>query len=83
MGCTSEVQYIYFNLMPGDHQVLSKAENWAKIDVSAKAGDILFIQQEPKPGIIMQRNILFKLQDYEGKYHVKNLELGTIIKADK
>jgi hypothetical protein len=83
MGYTRGAQYIYFNLMPGDHQILSKAENWAETNVSAKAGDIIFIQQEPSMGIIMARNSIFKLQDYEGKYHVKNLELGTIIKVDK
>ena len=83
VGYTRGGQYIYFNLTPGDHQILSKAENWAEANVSAKAGDILFIQQEPSMGIIMARNSIIKIQDYEGKYHVKNLELGTIIKADK
>lgn len=83
MGYTRGAQYIYFNLKPGDHQILSKAENWAETNVSAKAGDIIFIQQEPSMGIIMARNSILKLQDYEGKYHVKNLEIGTIIKSDK
>jgi hypothetical protein len=83
MGYTRGQQYIYFNLIPGNHQILSKAENWAEINVTAKAGDIIFIQQDPSMGIIMARNTIFKLQDYEGKYHVKNLELGTIIKADR
>jgi hypothetical protein len=83
MGYTRGAQYIYFNLAPGDHQILSKAENWAEANVSAKAGDIIFIQQEPSMGIIMARNSIFKLQDYEGKYHVKHLSLGTIIKTDK
>jgi hypothetical protein len=83
MGYTRGAQYIYFNLLPGDHQILSKAENWAEVNVSAKEGDIIFIQQEPAMGIIMARNSVFKLQDYEGKYHVKNLDVGTIIKTDK
>lgn len=83
MGYTRASQYVYFNLMPGDHKILSKAENWAETNVSAKAGDIIFIQQDPSMGIIMARNSLFKLQDYEGKYHVKTLSLGTIIRSDK
>ncbi len=83
MGYTRGRQYIYFNLLPGDHQILSKAENWAETNVTARAGDIIFIQQEPSMGLVMARNSIFKLQDYEGKYHVKTLELGTIIKADK
>jgi len=83
MGYTRGAQYIYFNLTPGDHQILSKAENWAETNVSAKAGDIIFIQQEPSMGIVMARNSIVKIQDYEGKYHVKNLTLGTIIKSNR
>lgn len=83
MGFTRGSQYMYFNLMPGDHQILSLAENWAEANVSAKAGDIIFIQQDASMGFLMARNSIAKIQDYEGKYHVKHLELGTIIKADK
>jgi hypothetical protein len=82
VGYTRSSQYIYFNLQPGDHQILSKAENWAETNITAKAGDIIFIQQEPSMGIIMARNSIFKLQDYEGKYHVKTLNVGTIITTD-
>lgn len=49
----------------------------------ATAGDIIFIRQDPSMGILMARNNLFKVQDYEGKYHVKHLTLGTILKSDK
>lgn len=82
MGYTRSSQYIYFNVEPGDHQILSKAENWAETNVTVKAGDIIFLQQEPTMGILMARNSLFKLQDYEGKYHVKTLKEGTIIKTE-
>jgi len=83
MGYTRNGQYIYFNLLPGDHQILSKAENWAAVNVSANTGDIIFIQQEPSIGLIMARNNIFPIQKYEGKYQVKHLTLGTIIKQDK
>jgi hypothetical protein len=83
MGYTRSSEYIYFNLSPGKHKIYSKAENWAETQVSAQAGDIIFIQQEPSMGIIMARNNLFKLEDYQGKYHVKTLQVGTIIKTDK
>jgi len=83
MGYTRGNQYIYFNLEPGEHQILSKAENWAETILTAASGDIIFIQQEASMGILIARNSLFKLQDYEGKYHVKHLTLGTIIKVDK
>ena len=83
MGFTRGKQYIHFNLEPGDHQILSKAENWAEINVTANAGDIIYIQQDAQMGLIMARNSVIKIQDYEGKYHIKRLKLGTIIKEDK
>ncbi len=83
MGYTRGSQYIYFNLTPGEHTILSKAENWAETHVSAKAGDIIFIQQDAQMGIIMARNSLFKIEEVEGKYHVKHLKAGEIIKSDK
>ena len=76
-------QYIYFDLIPGEHKILSKAENWADINVAVKAGDIIFIQQEPYTGLLNARNKLLNLQDYEGKYYVKTLTMGTIINQNQ
>ena len=83
MGFTRGSEYIYFNLMPGSHRILSKAENWAEATVTANEGDIIFIQQDAEMVLLMARNSIFQLPDYQGKYQVKHLELGTIIKADK
>ncbi len=83
VGYTRSSQYIYFNLAPGEHKIYSKAENWAEVQVKAAAGDIIYIQQEPAMGIIMARNSIFKLEAYEGKYHVKKLTVGTILKSEK
>lgn len=80
IGYTRGGQYIYFDLEPGNHHILSKAENWADLDVNVNEGEIVFLKQEPQVGIIMARNGLFKIEDYEGKYHLKRLKLGTIIK---
>lgn len=83
MGYTRSSQYIYFSVPPGEHKIYSKAENWAETLITAKANDIIFIQQEPAVGIVMARNNIFKLDDYEGKYHVKTLSVGTILKTEK
>jgi hypothetical protein len=83
VGYTRSSQYIYFSLKPGEHKIYSKAENWAEALVKAEAGDIIYIQQEPSMGVIMARNNIFKLEDYQGKYHVKKLTVGTILKAEK
>lgn len=83
MGYNRGSQYIYFNVTPGEHKILSKAENWAETAISAKAGDVIFIKQDPAMGIIMARNDISKIESLEGRYHVKNTALGTIIKTDK
>ena len=83
MGYTRASEYIHFHVPAGSHRIFSKAENWAEIQVSARAGDIMFIRQDPTLGIIMARNNIVLVEDYEGKYHVKTLKLGTILKTDK
>lgn len=82
MGYTRGAQYIYFNLQPGTHKILSKAENWAESEVNVRAGDIIFIEQIPNMGFLMARNTLIKIEPYKGKYHVKRIKLGTIKKTD-
>jgi hypothetical protein len=83
MGYTRSSQYIHFNVPPGEHKIFSKAENWAELAVSAKAGEAIFVEQELGMGIIMARNSLKRLDDVTGKYHVKSLSIGTVLKADK
>jgi len=79
VGSTLGQQYTYFNITPGEHKILSKAGNWAEINVSAKAGDIIFIRQEPYMGFTSLNIKLLNLQDYEGKYYVMTLTPGRII----
>lgn len=83
VGFTRGGQYIYFDLAPGEHTILSKAENWAETSVKAAAGDIIYIQQDPAFGLVIARNSVFKIEDYQGKYQVKQLTLGTLLRAEK
>ena len=83
VGFTRGSQYIYFNVEPGERKIQSKAENWAEWVLNVKPGDIFFIQQEPSMGIIMARNTIFAIDDIQGKYHVKTLQLGTVLKSQK
>lgn len=79
VGATLGQQYTCFSITPGEHKIFTKAGNWAEINVSAKAGDIIFLQQEPYMGFTTLNIRLLKLQDYEGKYYVKTLPQGKII----
>jgi len=83
MGYTKGNEYIYFNLTPGTHTLYSDAENWADLKVTVKAGDIIFVEQIAKMGILYARNALKPLDNLNGTYHVKNLTLGTILKQDR
>lgn len=83
MGYTRGVQYIYFNVSPGPHKIFSIAENTAETYIEVKPNEIVFFEQQPTIGILFARNNLRYLEEYEGKYYVKTLQPGTIIKTDK
>jgi hypothetical protein len=82
VGYTRGGQYIYFGVDPGTRKISSKAENWAEWTVKVNAGDVIYLQQEPAFGIIMARNNIFPVEEMQGKYYVKTLSLGTLIKPD-
>ena len=83
MGYNRGNQYIYFYVTPGQHVISSKAENWAEITVTAKAGEVIYLKQEVEVGVVMARNSLKVLNDVEGRYLVKDAALGTIAKESK
>lgn len=83
VGYTRGGQHIYFAVPPGTHRVFSKAENWAEVQVTLKAGEVAFIQQDPSIGVIMARNTLLVLDETTGTYQVKKTSLGTLLPADR
>jgi Protein of unknown function (DUF2846) len=83
MGYNRASQYIYFNVAPGDYTIFSKAENWADVRVSAKAGEVIFVKQETEMGFVMARTSMSKLQTLEGTYWIMKTQPGTVIKTDK
>lgn len=82
MGYTRGNQYIHFQVEPRTHRIYSKAENWADVLVTLKAGEVAYLQQEPSLGIVMARNTLARIDDIKGKYYVKTLTLGTILRSE-
>ncbi|MBA1289104.1 DUF2846 domain-containing protein [Pseudomonas japonica] len=83
MGYNRGNQYIYFYVTPGQHVISSKAENWAEMPVTVKAGEVVYLKQEVEIGVVMARNSLKQLSDVEGRYLVKDASLGTIAKESK
>jgi len=82
VGYTRGGQYIYFALTAGAHKIYSNAENWAEMSLTTKPGEVVYLQQEPAFGIIMARNNIFRIEETQGKYYVKTLSLGELIKPD-
>jgi hypothetical protein len=83
VGYTRGGQHIFFAVPPGTHRILSKAENWAEVQVTLKAGEVAFIQQDPSMGVIMARNTLLVVDEVTGTYQVKKTNLGTLLPAEK
>lgn len=83
MGFTRANQYIYFNVSQGVHTISSKAENWSVVNINAKPNEVIYLRQDPTLGLVMAGNRLYQIDDVEGKYHVKHLSLGKIIKLNK
>jgi hypothetical protein len=77
---------VRFNVFPDDQEANSemgytRASQCIYFNVAP--GDIVFIEQEMSFGVIMARNNLLKLDEVTGKYRVKTLTPGTILKAEK
>ncbi len=84
MGHTNGKEYIYFYVTPGKHTIYSKGESYRSMDIDVKAGEVIFIEQEEVMGLLVANSLLHN--DYDlltGKYMVKTLSLGTVIKTQK
>jgi hypothetical protein len=82
MGYNRGSGYIYFYAKPGMHNIFSKAENTAELELNTVAGGVYFIRQDVEMGLIMARNSLVVIDELEGKYHMKNTSVGTIIRKE-
>lgn len=80
VGTTHGSQYIYFDIEPGVHTILSQAENMAEYKFTSTAGGVYYFEQTPTMGILYARNELGVTMDTTGKYWVKKLKLGTLKK---
>lgn len=80
MGYTSGSQYIYFYVPAGTHRILSVAAGYRiEIIIDAEEGDIIFLKQDIGKAYLL----VTELNGVEGRYHLKNSSLGTIINIRK
>jgi Protein of unknown function (DUF2846)/Prokaryotic membrane lipoprotein lipid attachment site len=52
LGKTATLTYLHRTLAPGKHTIESVSENNAKLEVEAKAGQLIFVRQELTIGLI-------------------------------
>ncbi|MBI3581073.1 MAG: DUF2846 domain-containing protein [Nitrospinae bacterium] len=74
-GKTAAKTYFAFEVEPGKHHLISKAENDSVLDVEAVAGKNYFVWQEVKMGILYARNKLQLVDEQTGMEGVKDCKL--------
>jgi hypothetical protein len=76
MGDTSAKTYLYAEVTPGAHQLVSKTENDSTISFDAVAGKIYYVWQEVKMGLWSARSKLQLVDEKTGQDGVKESRLA-------
>lgn len=77
IGQTAAKTYLYEEVTPGHHQLLSEAENNSTLDLDVVAGKSYYVWQEVKMGIVYARNKLQLVDDQTGQTGVKESKLAV------
>ena len=75
LGDTAAKTYLYTEIDPGSHRLVSKAENDSTLDFTAVAGRIYYVWQEVKMGFIAARSNLQLVDDKTGQEGVLESKL--------
>lgn len=75
VGKTSAKTYMKLEVAPGQHTLMSKAENDDVLNISTDAGKNYFVWQESKMGILYARNLLHLVDEKTGKAGVEECKL--------
>jgi hypothetical protein len=75
VGSTAAKTYIFRQVEPGSHQIVSNTENTATLTVDAKAGENIFVWQEVKMGAFSAGSALHRVDDAKGKAEVAKCKL--------
>lgn len=76
IGQTAANTYLFKELTPGKHTIVSKAENTETLEIEAKPGTLYYVWQEVKMGILYARNKLHLVNEPEGKKGVTETKLA-------
>jgi len=78
MGSTAAKTYLYSEVEPGSHVLVSKTENDSVLKVDTVAGRIYYVWQEVKMGLIAARSKLQLVDEKEGQDGVKESKLAVV-----
>jgi len=67
IGFTRGGNYLEAELDPGNHEIISSAENSETLTLTAAPGQIYFLEQKPTMGALKARNKLIQLDSEKGK----------------
>ena len=76
IGKTVAKTYLYKEVEPGKHIIVSKAENDSELAVDAKPGVLSYVWQEVKMGVLYARTLLHLVGEEEGKKGVSESALA-------
>lgn len=76
IGQTAANTYLYKEVAPGKHTVISKAENTDYLEIEAKLGTLNYVWQEVKMGALMARTKLHLVNEEEGRQGVLETNLA-------
>jgi hypothetical protein len=77
LGDTASKTYLYTDLEPGNHRLISKTENDSTLDFTAIAGKIYYVWQEVKMGFFAARSSLQLVDDKTGQAGVMESKLAS------
>ncbi len=77
LGDTASKTYLYAELEPGRHKLISKTENDSVLDFEAIAGKIYYVWQEVKMGLWQARSQLQMMDDKTGQAGVLESQLAV------
>lgn len=77
LGDTASKTYLYTDLEPGKHRLVSKTENDSSLDFTAIAGKIYYVWQEVKMGLFAARSHLQLVDENTGQAGVLETKLAS------
>lgn len=76
LGQTASKTYFYKEVEPGEHSVMSSAENTDELTFEAIAGKLYYVWQEIKMGVMAARSKLHLVDEEQGQKGVNESKLA-------